>query len=580
VIRRPFLAALALLSPLTSVARAQSPPPNILLILGDDVGVDFVQAYGEAPNPPCTPNLDALAAQGMLFRNAWTDPTCSPTRAEVLTGRYGFRTGVGLPLANTDDGLALSEFVIPELLAGYANAAVGKWHLHGNLGNTHPNDSGSDSYAGCIRGAVQDYFSWSKVTNGTTSHSTNYVVSETADDALAAIGAMPEPWFAYVNFNSIHTPFHVPPAGLCPTAGCASGYCGNLPPNPSNAELAKAMAEAMDTEIGRLVAAIDPAHTYVFFLGDNGTPGQASEAPFLGSHAKGTMYEGGVNVPLIVRGPGVAAGESQALVSSTDLFATCAELAGVTASAEDSVSFVPCLGDPGAAVRTTVYAERFTNGAVSFPAPDHEQAIRDGRYKLIRRQAGGVAEEFYDLLVDPFETSNLLPGLDASEQAARDALAAELDALTAPTSVASTYCTAGTSASGCLALLSASGTPSATAASGFELHALGVEGNKRGIFFFGTAGRQQNPWGNGTSYQCVVPPVRRTGTLPFAGTAGACDGSFDQDLNAVWCPSCPKAGANPGAGALVQIQLWYRDPLSTSNQTTSLSDALEFAVLP
>jgi hypothetical protein len=139
------------------------------------------------------------------------------------------------------------------------------------------------------------------------------------------------------------------------------------------------------------------------------------------------------------------------------------------------------------------------------------------------------------------------------------------------------YCTAGTSASGCQALLGASGTPSATAATGFDLLAGTVEGAKDGLFFFGTNGRQANSWGNGTSFQCVVPPVKRAGVLAGVGTNGACDGTFAQDLNAHWSAFPQK---NPGAGALVQAQLWYRDPQSTSNQTTSLSDALEFTVQP
>jgi len=139
------------------------------------------------------------------------------------------------------------------------------------------------------------------------------------------------------------------------------------------------------------------------------------------------------------------------------------------------------------------------------------------------------------------------------------------------------YCTPGTSASGCTAVLSGSGTPSATAPSGFDLTAAGVEGSKTGIFFYGTSGRQAAPWGNGTSFQCVVPPVKRGALVSGGGTTGACDGSFSYDLNARWNA---KPVHNPGAGALVQAQLWYRDPLNTSNQVTSLSDALEFTVCP
>ena len=139
------------------------------------------------------------------------------------------------------------------------------------------------------------------------------------------------------------------------------------------------------------------------------------------------------------------------------------------------------------------------------------------------------------------------------------------------------YCTAGVTASGCTATLSASGSASATAPSGFTLSAAGVEGSKDGLFFFGTGGRQANPWGNGTSFQCVVPPVVRAGLLAGVGTNGQCDGSFDQDLNARWSA---KPAVNPGAGSIAQVQLWFRDPLNTSNQTTSLSDAVEFTVFP
>jgi hypothetical protein len=142
------------------------------------------------------------------------------------------------------------------------------------------------------------------------------------------------------------------------------------------------------------------------------------------------------------------------------------------------------------------------------------------------------------------------------------------------------YCTSGTSANGCQALISGTGTPSASAATGFTLSATNVEGSKNGIFFYGASGRQANSWGNGSSYQCVVPPVKRGGLLPGSGTGGACDGSFLQDLNARWCPSCPKPTHNFGAGAIVQAQLWHRDPMNTSNQTTTLSNALEFVVSP
>jgi hypothetical protein len=142
---------------------------------------------------------------------------------------------------------------------------------------------------------------------------------------------------------------------------------------------------------------------------------------------------------------------------------------------------------------------------------------------------------------------------------------------------AQSYCTAGVSASGCQATLSAPSTACATASSGFVVVATGVEGAKDGVFFYGTNGRQANSWGNGTSYQCVVPPVKRAGLLNGSGTNGTCDGTLSQDLNVLWSLNPLK---NPGAGTVVQAQLWYRDPFNTSNQTTSLSNAIEFGVLP
>jgi hypothetical protein len=146
-----------------------------------------------------------------------------------------------------------------------------------------------------------------------------------------------------------------------------------------------------------------------------------------------------------------------------------------------------------------------------------------------------------------------------------------------PTQPFTSYCTAGTSSSGCRPILSACGFSSATAPAGFRLQAEGAEGERDGIFFFGTNGRKVSPWGNGTSYQCVMSPVSRADLQVGVGTPGQCDGTFQEDLNALWTALPFK---NPGVGATVQAQLWYRDPFNTSNQTTGLSDAIEFCVAP
>jgi hypothetical protein len=146
-----------------------------------------------------------------------------------------------------------------------------------------------------------------------------------------------------------------------------------------------------------------------------------------------------------------------------------------------------------------------------------------------------------------------------------------------PVPTAIPYCTAGITSHGCSATLTAVGVPSASKPEGFWLSAANVEGQRNGLFFFGANGRQAAQWGNGTSYQCVVPPVKRAGLMYGVGTSGTCEGTFLKDLNQLWTSSPKK---NPGSGAVVQAQLWFRDQANTSNQGTALSHAVEFTVLP
>lgn len=146
-----------------------------------------------------------------------------------------------------------------------------------------------------------------------------------------------------------------------------------------------------------------------------------------------------------------------------------------------------------------------------------------------------------------------------------------------PCAFCTSYCTAGTSAGGCTPMLSAEGTASASAAFGFALRADGSPGAKPGLFFYGANGRQAVQWGNGTSYQCVTPPVQRAGPSSVSGNAGACDGSFTEDLNALWSNEPKKS---PRAGAVVQTQFWYLDRQNTSNRSSGLSNALELTVTP
>jgi arylsulfatase A-like enzyme len=426
---------------------------NVLILVADDVGVDLVGAYGVGSDRPPTPNIDALARGGVLFRNAWSNPACSTTRATIQTGRYAFRTGVGSVIEpSTDFALGEDEVTLPEMLdrhapVPYAHAAFGKWHLAGyKLGAVDAaNRAGYAHFEGTLfnhRPPVsRGYFSFEKITNGRTEWVDAYATTDTVDSALRWIASAPQPWLAYVAFHAAHTPFHAPPEAL-------HGF--DLPPELNRRLYFKAMVEALDTEIGRLLRDLDPEtrdRTVVMFLSDNGTEARLTVNPKRQDRAKGTIYEGGINVPFIVSGPVVEqpGRESTALVNTTDVFATLAELAGVEpvelAGPLDSVSLVPYLRDPAASSRrATLYAEWFEPNGFS---PTHwTRATREERYKLIRHAflirpdpvQSGEKEQLYDLELDPFEQRNLLSAgpLTGDAAAAYDELSAALSALRSP----------------------------------------------------------------------------------------------------------------------------------------------------
>jgi arylsulfatase B len=272
---------------------------------------------------------------------------------------------------------------------------------------------------------VVNYFQWEKTINGVTATTTTYATEDTANDAVTAIQNLPQPWFVVVSFNAPHVPFHQPPDDLCPSVGCAHSVCANFPPQPTYLDAGRAMIEAMDTEIGRVMQTVDGVapNTLVIFLGDNGTSRQLVVPPFDPLRSKNTVYEGGVNIPLIIRGPGVLHDECAGLVCTTDLFATFAEISQNPIGTDDSISILPYFQNPTAKLRQFAYAEAFEPNGHG-PYTRHDRSVRNHRYKLIRQI--GAADELYDLQLDPFEHINLLPSLNATQQSAYTALEAEL----------------------------------------------------------------------------------------------------------------------------------------------------------
>jgi arylsulfatase B len=401
-------------------AQTSSSSPNILFVIADDFGLDASPCYSVGAEKPNMPTLEGLCKQGIVFDNAWAYPTCTPTRASILTGQYGIHTNV----MQVDDVLAATPTILQAVSqkpSNYATAVIGKWHVGGQHADpNHPNQLGAQYYAGFLTGALRDYSSWDITINGKVQRESRYSTTVLTNHAVNWIGAQKQPWFLWLAYNAPHTPFHIPPDELHTQNSLRTGGA------PNNRSMYFAAAEALDHELGRLLASLPEAvrrNTTVVFMGDNGTPQQVVQAPFSRSHAKSSLYEGGIHVPLVVAGAGVTrAGQREAaLINSTDLFATFASLAEVKPNVPaDSISFAGALSSTAFKGRSHAYMDFRQNGKII-------TAIRDARYKLLELEGG--KRQLFDLLVDPYETKDLL-GSSATPSAAAIA-----DALTAQRTV-------------------------------------------------------------------------------------------------------------------------------------------------
>lgn len=402
----------------TGIEVSSTESPNILFIIADDLGKDAINGFSEGSIKPNTPNLDAFRNGGISFSNFWTNPTCTPTRASIITGKYGYRTGV----KGVGDELSISETTLQEYISTqtnneYASAIVGKWHLSGNNSAINPETFGIDYYAGLIRGAVDDYYQWQLSVGGSTSQNTGYITEVFTDLSIDWIKQQSKPWFMWLAYTAPHTPFHAPPSNMH-SQGNLPTYNNGLDPIPYY----MASIEAMDFQIGRLLDNIpedEKNNTIIIFIGDNGTPNQVAQSPYSSSMVKETLYQGGINVPMFISGNSVSrTGIDNNLITSTDLFATIAQVAGSsTNEIHDSKSF-KSLFTESTSIRDYQYSE-LVDGA------DDEWTISNGTYKLIVNSVG--MEELYNLVNDPYENNNLLNGTLATiEQNAKSELETEL----------------------------------------------------------------------------------------------------------------------------------------------------------
>ena len=379
--------------------------PNILLIIADDMGVDATPGYSIGNTKPTMPTLQNMITSGLRFNNVWSNPTCTPTRATLLTGKYGFRTNV----TKVDDVLSTSETSLQSYLKSngaldYSSAVIGKWHLGRN--ENHPNNLGIEYFSGFLGAGVQSYWNWNLTINGQTTASTEYTTTKLTDLAIDWIGTQTQPWFLWLAYNAPHTPFHLPPnelhsQGFLPTDNAS--ISANLLP------YYLAMIEAMDAEMGRLINAMsqeEKDNTVIIFIGDNGTPGQViqEQSKF---RAKGSIYQGGVNVPMIISGKNVTRinDTEDALINTTDLFATIASIAGINVNeVNDSKNFQNLFTVQNAGERNYTYAENRQNSG------NFDTTIRNTTHKYMLFDDG--SEEFYELNNGELESTNLL---DASQ---------------------------------------------------------------------------------------------------------------------------------------------------------------------
>jgi len=421
---------------LSSVAAQQQ--PNFLFILVDDMGWADLGAYGSDLHR--TPRIDALAAEGLRFTDAYSaSPVCSPTRASIMTGKHPaklhmtvWREAAKRPPLNrpllapiTEDRLPHDEVTIAEVLhdAGYMTAHVGKWHL--GTAEYYPQTQGFDyNVGGTLWGAPQTFFypySGSQTFSGLRyvphlggGQEGEYLTDRLTSEAIRILqNERGKPFFMHLAFHTVHTPIEGKPADV-------DRYRqeireGMRHRNPHYA----AMVHSLDENVGRVLDALDDLgvadHTVVILTSDNG--GYVNE--FDGMQVtdnsplrsgKGSLYEGGIRVPAIVRWPGVtqSGAETDVPISSIDYYRTILSVAGLTGDREhnrtvDGIDLTPVLRDPGHTPdRAALYFHYPHYYATTTPV----SALRVGHWKLLRYYEDSRTE-LYDLAEDLGERRNL-----------------------------------------------------------------------------------------------------------------------------------------------------------------------------
>jgi arylsulfatase A-like enzyme len=383
---------------------ADSKRPNILIIVGDDMGYADIGIHGAKDIP--TPHIDSLAKNGIQCTSGYVSgPYCSPTRAGLLTGRYQQRFGHEFnpgPSPTGDVGLPLTETTLADRLkaAGYVTGMVGKWHL-GNAEKFLPPNRGFQEFFG-FPGGAHAYFDGAAAKAGNPImrglkpvEEKEYLTDAFAREANAFLDRhAKDTWFLYLTFNAVHTPLQ-----------SADKYLARFKNVPDEQRRTYcAMMSAMDDAVGGVLEKLEEQkvleNTLIFFISDNGGPpvNASSNAPLRGNKAQ--TWEGGIRVPFLAQWKGTlpAGKKYDSPVIQLDLQPTVLAAAGAPDKTAqfDGVNLLPYWkGENAAAPHQTLYW-RFGD----------QMAIRDGNYKLVLGR-GADKRQLFDLSADIGESRDL-----------------------------------------------------------------------------------------------------------------------------------------------------------------------------
>ncbi|MEX0290333.1 MAG: arylsulfatase [Flavobacteriaceae bacterium] len=327
--------------------------PNVILILADDQGWGDLSFNGNTNLN--TPHIDAIARNGVSFENFYVQPVCSPTRAELLTGRHFARMGVYATSAG-GERFNLGETTIAELFknAGYQTAAYGKWH-NGMQPPYHPNARGFDDFYGFASGHWGNYFDPMLERNGAMVRGSGFLVDDLTNKGLEFISKNKDnPFFLYLPFNTPHSPMQVPGKfwNSFSNKALSMKYKDSLEENANFTRAALAMVENIDHNVGRISAELEALglmqNTIIVYLSDNGPNGWRWNGGMRGR--KGSTDEGGVRSPFFIacRDALPAGKKVSKIAGTTDILPTLAALANLpleTANPVDGKDLSPLLFD-------------------------------------------------------------------------------------------------------------------------------------------------------------------------------------------------------------------------------------------